>query len=151
MPPLRNLTGRSFGRLTVLARIENARNGHARWLCACICGGSARAIGADLNKGHTTSCGCAQIEAVKIAGLARKPDADIGYAGAHARVKYDRGRAAEHSCVDCGKQAKDWSLRRDAPVTLAGPTRAGIICRYSANPNDYDPRCRPCHAIYDRE
>ena len=35
---LKDLTGETFSRLTVLERAESAPNGNARWLCQCSCG-----------------------------------------------------------------------------------------------------------------
>lgn len=53
-----DLTGQTFGRLTVTGRAKSRPGGEARWHCACGCGGSATANGSDLRRGHTTSCGC---------------------------------------------------------------------------------------------
>jgi hypothetical protein len=54
---LDDLTGRKFGRLTVLKRSENIRDKTA-WLCVCECG-NAKVITADnLKRGVTRSCGC---------------------------------------------------------------------------------------------
>ena len=38
MRQLIDLTGMKFGRLTVIERAENAKNGNLRWLCKCECG-----------------------------------------------------------------------------------------------------------------
>lgn len=58
MGSLINLTGKSFGRLTVVGRSEAQRSSGALWLCACVCGGTAVADSLKLRSGHTTSCGC---------------------------------------------------------------------------------------------
>lgn len=52
------LTGRVFGRLTVLHRVEN-RYGKTHWLCRCECGTTKVIQGQHLKDGHTASCGCA--------------------------------------------------------------------------------------------
>ncbi|MBP2505588.1 hypothetical protein ABID82_005095 [Methylobacterium sp. PvP062] len=62
MGRLVDLTGQTFGRLTVEAR-DGVMGGNAAWRCLCTCGGSARAAGRDLQSGHTSSCGCAKNEA----------------------------------------------------------------------------------------
>jgi len=52
----------------------------------------------------------------------------------HRLLSRARGKACEHDCVDCGKQAKHWSQTHDT------------------NPNDFDnynPRCVSCHWKYD--
>ena len=33
-----DLTGKTFGKLTVLSRAENDKYGKAQWLCQCQCG-----------------------------------------------------------------------------------------------------------------
>ena len=53
-----DLSGKTFGRLTVLSIAEN-RRGKIFWECECSCGKSGFAIsGSNLRTGHTTSCGC---------------------------------------------------------------------------------------------
>ena len=44
------------------------------------------------------------------------------------------GPAKNHDCVDCGKQAFDWSQIHDTDKD---------------DPNSYEARCRSCHAFYD--
>ena len=34
----KDLTGQKFGRLTVIKRADNNKNGSTRWLCKCDCG-----------------------------------------------------------------------------------------------------------------
>lgn len=52
------LVGQKFGRLTVLARLENNKHGNRRWACACDCGKASTALSRQLVSGHTASCGC---------------------------------------------------------------------------------------------
>lgn len=62
MPTLIDLTGRVFGRLTVLSRAEDyiCKNGRhrARWNCLCSCGVNICVLGESLRQGNTHSCGC---------------------------------------------------------------------------------------------
>lgn len=53
-----NLTGRRFGRLTVLSEAER-HGGRVAWACLCDCGAETVSITCNLTTGHTTSCGCA--------------------------------------------------------------------------------------------
>ena len=55
------LTGRVFGRLTVLERAENSKGRHSSWLCKCECGNLVTTLGTALTTGHTKSCGCLPI------------------------------------------------------------------------------------------
>lgn len=56
-----DLTGQTFGKLTVVGRAESQK-AEARWHCTCICGGSTTTTGSNLRRGRTTSCGCAVAE-----------------------------------------------------------------------------------------
>lgn len=53
-----DLTGQTFGRLTVLERAGSDRRGNAQWLCQCECGNSTVVVGYHLRSGNTQSCGC---------------------------------------------------------------------------------------------
>lgn len=53
-----DITGKRFGRYTVLKRVENSANRKARWLCRCDCGTEKVVTGYYLRKGRTKSCGC---------------------------------------------------------------------------------------------
>lgn len=52
-----DLTGKKFGRLTVVSRADT-KGGSARWNCVCECGGEKLVYSSSLNSGRTTSCGC---------------------------------------------------------------------------------------------
>lgn len=59
MSKLVDMTGLRFGRLTVISRTENNRQGKAQWLCSCDCGKEIVRAAADLKKnGDRQSCGC---------------------------------------------------------------------------------------------
>lgn len=62
-PPMEDLTGRVFGRLTVLEQAE-WKNGTSYWRCRCACGNETTVRYAYLITGHTKSCGCLQREAI---------------------------------------------------------------------------------------
>lgn len=65
MSKLIDLTGRKFGKLTVVERVENSRNGKARWRCKCDCGNEKVAGSESLRNGSTSSCGCKYFESNK--------------------------------------------------------------------------------------
>lgn len=56
-----DLTGEKFGRLQVIARVDN-RGKIVRYLCRCDCGNSKVVDYNNLVKGTTTSCGCLRRE-----------------------------------------------------------------------------------------
>jgi hypothetical protein len=53
----------------------------------------------------------------------------------HLRVEDARGKANKYMCIDCGKQAQDWTQKTD--------TDGRDIYGH------YDPRCKKCHWRYD--
>ncbi|WP_374159098.1 helix-turn-helix domain-containing protein [Mycobacterium sp. G7A2] len=61
------------------------------------------------------------------------------WTAAHRKLRRLVGPASQYSCVDCGEQAADWSYRY----------RTGQRYAHSADPADYEPRCRPCHGRHD--
>ncbi len=58
MTAMVNMSGRTFTRLEVLARIGTSNDGQALWECRCSCGAVVRVTGGHLRTGHTRSCGC---------------------------------------------------------------------------------------------
>jgi hypothetical protein len=61
-----DLTGRTFGRLTVVGLSLNVDgSGKPCWKCRCACGNKHTASGSCLRRGQTQSCGCLMIERTK--------------------------------------------------------------------------------------
>ena len=54
----KDILNERFGKLLVLKRVENTKDGQAQWLCQCDCGNTIIVRGASLRNGNTTSCGC---------------------------------------------------------------------------------------------
>ena len=118
---LDDLTGRQFGRLTVLRREENDRSGKTRWLCRCACGSTCVVLGQNLKHGSTCSCGCRKKDTVY---LRRDLTGQrFGRLTALCPVKRD-GRSTSSGTVwrcrcDCGQEA-------DVPASclVSGRTRS---------------------------
>lgn len=142
-----DLTGRRFGRLTVLERAEDRFTPkglrQACWLCVCDCGTEKIVYGERLRKGWTTSCGCYQIDSTRARSTGRFTEAPT-YKGLHLRLKRCRGLASLQPCVDCGGRADDWSCRHDAQHLVDEQGRY-----YSLDLDAYEPRCKSCHKRYD--
>jgi hypothetical protein len=59
-----DLTGRVFGRCTVIERDENIKSGNLQWICRCECGNVCTVLGNSLKNGNTKSCGCLHKELI---------------------------------------------------------------------------------------
>jgi len=60
MAKLVDLTGKRFGKLTVLEREPSQKTDDVRWRCVCDCGNEIVARGRNLKQGFTKSCGCSR-------------------------------------------------------------------------------------------
>lgn len=58
MPPIKDLAGRTFGKLTAIKRMGSNSHRQSMWLCRCECGNETVVVEGDLINGHTQSCGC---------------------------------------------------------------------------------------------
>ena len=65
MGTLIDLTGKSFGRLTVIGRSGKDKHDNIIWKCLCSCGNIIHTKGWYLRKGGTRSCGCLRLEEIK--------------------------------------------------------------------------------------
>ena len=69
MRTLIDLTGKKFGRLTVVGYSHKDSHGACYWECVCKCGSPLIVRGQNLRSGHTQSCGCLQKERVAVANM----------------------------------------------------------------------------------
>lgn len=63
MPAAIDISGKKFGRLTVVKLTEERFDGNRVWECLCDCGSKTLAAGNKLRGGHKKSCGCLKAEA----------------------------------------------------------------------------------------
>jgi len=58
-----DLTGQTFGRLTVIEASGRTKHGSVLWRCRCVCGNETTVDGINLRwNNHTRSCGCLERE-----------------------------------------------------------------------------------------
>jgi len=75
MSKLQNLTGKVFGKLTVIEQSSVKIQPHGRtWLCSCRCGGEIIVRTGDLMSGHTSGCSLCKYETVTKHGLSRSKE-----------------------------------------------------------------------------
>lgn len=82
----RDLTGQSFGKLTVMDRwqsIGKQKRKYICWLCMCSCGNTTWVPSRHLTRGHTTSCGCFRREILSRNG---RESLRHGHAGKESRT-----------------------------------------------------------------
>jgi hypothetical protein len=63
---MKDLTGRRYGRLLVLARADADSRGRTQWTCRCDCGAEGVFASGALNSGSRKSCGCLLAETREI-------------------------------------------------------------------------------------
>lgn len=63
---------------------------------------------------------------------------EVGIRGIHGRLNRNLGRAADHECIGCGGQAREWAYQHPTEGTT-----------FSQSMSDYAPMCRPCHTRFD--
>ncbi len=133
-PRFVDMVGQRFGTLTVGSR-------HGRvWFCRCDCGMTRIASAGELNRtGDGNTCGTP--------GRHLSPEA--GYGAAHDRVRTLHGPASDHPCIDCGQPAQHWSYDHTDPDTRYLTGRSANPIPYSLDPTRYQPRCVPCHKLFD--
>jgi len=70
---IKDLTGQTFGRLTVISQFEKrTKDGCVIWNCTCECGNTKQVSGKSLRSGNTKSCGCLnadQYQSRRVTGL----------------------------------------------------------------------------------
>jgi len=57
-----DMTGQTYGRLTVVRYEGRSENGRRLWLCECECGNTKVIDGGELRRGNVRSCGCLSSE-----------------------------------------------------------------------------------------
>ena len=103
MAKMKDLTGKQFGRLTVIRNTEKQKDQATVWECKCACGNTAFVRCDALTTGKTRSCGCLQRELLQnkrrdISGMR------FGRLTAIRPVEQRRGTRVMWECIcDCGR------------------------------------------------
>lgn len=152
MPPLVDLTGKTFGALFVVRQKGRDPWGQVLWACLCLCGATHVATGAKLRSGDVTSCGCQKPQACAEANTTHGDSAR-----GQMTSEYRAWQNAIHRCENPrNKQFKDWGgrgikmcrrWRRSFAAFLTDmgrkPTPDHSLDRFPDNDGDYRPgNCR---------
>lgn len=96
---IQDLTGKVFGRLTIIEHVGFTKNRNARWLCECTCGNTKIITASNLKSG-TQSCGCYRQE---ISGQYNK--LDYGEAAFNSiYYNYQRKATSRKLCFELTKE-----------------------------------------------
>lgn len=71
------------------------------------------------------------------------------WAAIHKRLYRQRGSARAYACIDCGKNAREWSYDGQDPNELIGNSHQWRLA-YSLDLSHYFPRCSSCHRLFDK-
>lgn len=132
MNKLIDLMGQKFGRLTVIERAKNTKDGRAQWKCKCDCGNELIVRGKNLRNGSTKSCGCLQKERTSEASLIDLTGQRFGKLLVLSRVPgrtASNGKVMWHCLCDCGTELDVLgdSLRRHHTLSCGCITSQGEL------------------------
>jgi hypothetical protein len=115
-----DLTGQTFGRLTVIERAPSNGSRDARWKCLCTCGTEKTICSLSLRNGDTKSCGCIRTEKRKdLSGLR------FGHLTV-LRLDKDKDSNKNWLCkCDCGKE----KVIREGSL-VSGATKSCGSCEF---------------------
>lgn len=141
-----NLLGQSFGRLSVVKKLNMRWNGSVVWKCLCLCGKSVNVSSQSLINGNTKSCGCAPKGPKKTHGLTGTKEYGRFLTAKRKERKRNLDSAwsplmelclskLQPSCVICGCTEK---LCTDHVLPLSKG--------YGLNPGNAVRLCRSCNA-----
>ncbi len=108
-----DMSGLSFGSLTVIGRDDNAKAGsgkHAKWLCKCsLCGSVVSVRGHYLRNKHKTDCGCKAKEKYGMAHLVDRTGDTYGHLTVLQRDLSSGVKSGRHArwicrCELCGTE-----------------------------------------------
>jgi len=147
---IKDETGNTYGRTTVIKFSHVNKHRMAMWHCLCECGTKTVVCGNDLRSGVTTSCGCYRAEIEKVSGLKH------GYAkrDRQAHGIYESWRSMHQRCRDPKRKGYKNYGGRGITVCEAwgkfenfledmGPRPAGKTLDRIDNNGNYEPgNCR---------
>ena len=150
MTKIRDLTGQTFGKLTVVSFAGSDKRGNAKWLCKCECGNEKAVRGGLLTSGRTKSCGCITKPIKDLSGKVFGKLTVVNFAGSrNRRVRWlckcecgnekdiVGGHLTSGSTKSCGCRAgsKYRQLREKGIFTKRTNSAGYVIMRYPEHPN----------------
>lgn len=127
------MTGRTFGRLTVIRLDTKLASGECQWLCECACGETTCVAGRYLRTGRTQSCGCLHRERSAERCVARNKK---GIPQRAQRGKRRKRKVADQSS-EAGNQSEREHLLR-AGVESGEVLRQQDVPEFCSRPHRFD-------------
>ena len=131
-----DLTGRRFGRLTVIERTSESRNQTKLWRSVCDCGKEHLATSGNLRSGRTLSCGCLHRESTRQRNAARSTH------GMTNSREYRVWRSMICRCY-CSSGSKSWKHYGGRGIAICDRWRHDFSAFFA----DMGPRPSPTHSI----
>jgi len=97
----KDLTGKVFGKLTVIKRVSEIGAKHIKWECKCECGNTSYPSSGNLLKGTTRSCGCGTSGGFK-KSKKKLEEKQCSWCG--NMFQPDR-KSDKYCCIECRKEA----------------------------------------------
>lgn len=128
MPIKIDETGKIYGNLTVIEKVNNPKKNGALWKCQCICGKETIVYGHHLRNGKTTSCGCTR--ANNRIDLTGKRFGKLVVIGNPQKGKGSTGTKWKCLC-DCGKTVYRYSntLKKEGSLSSCGCMKGELISK----------------------
>ncbi len=124
----KDLTGKRFGKLIVLGKSENRKQGQTLWTCQCDCGNLCEKPTSQLNSGSGTSCGCSW----------RQPSVSEGDRyGKLVAVRPTELRSAKSVIWECLCDCGNTVLVRSTTLTSGHTTSCGCTKREIDDQRDF--------------
>lgn len=145
-----DITGRKFGRLMVLRRVESYIPNNTMWEVECDCGNRTQVMGSNLRGGNTKSCGCLHRESAAANGRKRILPENAAIAAARLSVLkgYQRNAFDKHlvweisdavfdaltrgDCHYCGSSPSNKECKRNGTFVYSGIDRQDNLKGYTA-------------------
>ena len=136
---IKDLTGKRFGRLTVIEQAGRGKYRHVLWKCVCDCGKETYVTSNQLVTGRTKSCGCLHEEF--IGNISRK------HSGSNDRL-YNIWEAMKKRCNN--QHCPDYKNYGAVGVTVCDEWYDYGTFRTWALANGYDPNAEFSKCTIDR-
>ena len=105
-----DITGRVFGRLTILSKVERpleVKSTSTYWLTTCLCGVVSVKSYSSLIRGHTKSCGCLAVETSKVTNTKHGVFIGKNAGDTSIDITYKSWKAMRYRCISPKSKSYD--------------------------------------------